>query len=510
MKHIAAAILLSIAIAAGALAGPVPPGTAYTLAEYRGQATVERMLDCGGIPHFFGFHPEEEAAFGEFLRDRDIAYTTVIFNSRPPRETTFYAFSPDDRQAFFELLAAESWTNEPDTPEGWQVVVPPSGSFRYCIASIDGKTAVSENPDALRAALALPPSLPARIPAEGGIAVQIRPDCLQGSAFDPERVALARRNVDALSAGLGLDGDTFALHAVLAPLPGTDLADYFRSCGPISPATACVNLPGAIAFYADGPAPVESWGAGMPAFMAALDRRLAGQSSSIALFPPAESATPGTIPLPRVLAFTGLADLPTARPALLSLFARHSDALSLASAPSYRDIPVDTLAIASSDALLAFLSRHIPNSASLAFIGAFAELNPTVSLAWLPDGLLLAANDADDSLLHAAIDAALDGTATPFEEPPAFRAAYPEPDGPATAVAHLDLPALLALLPPQIASFVPEIPDPCSIDFFAYIADDGSLAARPHGHACGTRTERTDCRDAQTNAVGLWRHRGFT
>lgn len=476
MKHLAT-VLLSLALAAGALAEPIPPGTAYTLAEYRGHAAVERILERGGVPFSFDFHPEEAAVAG-FLRDRDIAYTIVRFDFGSHPETTFYSFSPEDRQAFFDLLDAESWTREPDTPEGWQVLVPPSASFRYHIASIDGKTVISEDPDALRAALDLYPSLPARIPAEGGIAVQIRPDCLQGSAFDPDRIALARRNVDALSAGLGLDSDTFALHAVLAPLPGTDLADYFRSCGPISPATACVNLAGAIAFYADGPAPIESWDAGTPVFVIALDRRLADQSSSIALFPPAESVAPGTIPLPRVLAFTGLADLPTARSSLLSLFASHSDALSLASAPPYRDIPVDTLAIASSDALLAFLSRHIPNSASLAFIGAFAELNPTVSLAWLPDGLLLAANDADDSLLHAAIDAALDGTATPFEATPAFRAAYPEPDGPACAIAHLDLPALLAGLPRQISSFLPAIPDPCSIDFFAYLAADGSLAAR--------------------------------
>ncbi|MBR6022894.1 MAG: hypothetical protein IK066_10830, partial [Kiritimatiellae bacterium] len=219
MKHIVAAILLSIAIAAGAPAGPVPPGTAYTLVECRGQDSVERMLDRGGIPDPFGFHPEE-AAFRGFLRDRDIAHTTVLFTAGPFPETTFYSFSPDDRQAFFELLAAESWTNEPDTPEGWQVVVPPSGSFRYCIASVDGKTAVSENPDALRAALDLQPSLPDSLPAEGDIAGQIRSDCLQDSAFDPDRMALVRRNVDSLSAGLGLDGDTLALHAVLAPVPG--------------------------------------------------------------------------------------------------------------------------------------------------------------------------------------------------------------------------------------------------------------------------------------------------
>ena len=84
MKHIAAAILLSIAIAAGAPAGPVPPGTAYTVIECRSQAAAERMFDRTGIPELFSFHPEE-APILEFLRGREIAYTSVIFNSRPPQ-----------------------------------------------------------------------------------------------------------------------------------------------------------------------------------------------------------------------------------------------------------------------------------------------------------------------------------------------------------------------------------------------------------------------------------------
>ncbi len=484
MKHIAAAILLSIAIAAGAPAGPVPPGTAYTVIECRSQAAAERMFDRTGIPELFSFHPEE-APILEFLRGRDIAYTSVIFNSRPPQETDFHSFSPDDRQAFFELLAAESWTNEPDAPEGWQVVVPPSGSFRYCIAAADGKTAVSENPDALRAALDLQPSLPASLPAEGDIAGQIRPDCLQDSAFDPDRVALVRRNVDSLSAGLGLDGDTLALHAVLAPVPGSDLVGYYRSLGgPIPPSTACVNLPGAVAFYADAsdPSLPDAFrNVAAPSFMAGVDRRRAGQPSSIALFPPAGSDAPGTLPLPRAVAFAGLVDTPTARTALLSLFARHSDTASLVPAAPHRDIPVDTLAVADPVAFARHLDKFGGGGGATPcaiLAQGLAAGKITLSLAWLPDGLLLAANDADFSLLHAAIDAALDGTATPFDQTPAFRAAYPEPDAPACAIAHLDLPALLAGLPQQIASFIPAIPDPCSIDFFGYIADDGSLAAR--------------------------------
>ncbi|MBR4190471.1 MAG: hypothetical protein IKQ55_10985 [Kiritimatiellae bacterium] len=484
MKHLATVLLLSLALAAGALAEPIPPGTAYTLAEYRGHAAVERILERGGVPFSFDFHPEEAAVAG-FLRDRDIAYTIVRFDFGSHPETTFCSFSPEDRQAFFDLLDAESWTREPDTPEGWQVLVPPSASFRYHIASIDGKTVISEDPDALRAALDLYPSLPARIPAEGGIAGQIRPDCLQDSAFDPDRVALARRNVDSLSAGLGLDGDTLALHAVLAPVPGSDLVGYYRSLGgPIPPSTACVNLPGAVAFYADASDPSLPdvfRDTAAPAFVAGIDRRRAGQPSSIALFPPAGTDAPGTLPLPRAVAFAGLVDTPTARPALLSLFARHSDTASLVPAAPHRDILVDTLTVADPVAFARHLDQLCGGGGATPcaiLAQGLAAGQITLSLAWLPDGILFAANDAGSDLLHAAIDAALDGTATPFEETPAFRAAYPGPDGPACAIAHLDLPALLAALPPQIASLLPAIPDPCSIDCLSYIATDGTLAAR--------------------------------
>ena len=482
MKKLPATLLAAAIAATLAHAAPIRPGTPYTLDEIRGYATLERTLDRLGIELARQYHPEEAPVYS-FLRDRDIADTTLNFDPFASASPVhFLSLSPADRQAFLDLLAAESWSNEPDTPEGWQVFVPPTAPFRYYIASADRKTAFSKDPDALRAALDLYPSIPALLPAEGDLVKQYRPDFLKpsrGTPFlTPDVISLFRRHVDTVTAGLGIDADTLALQAVLTPLPASKLADLLASCGPIPPSTACVNLPGAIACLAFGTAPtpdanlplsplpfsgLENW----------CDRFNVNQPSSAALYPP---AAPGA--LPRALAFTGLNDLPEARTALLDLLARHADAIALASPSPHRNIAIDTLSIASPDALAALLETAGLTPYTARARSNFAAALSPISLAWLPDGLLVAVNDDASALLSAAIDAALDGTATPFESTPAFRAAYPYPDGPAFAIAHLDLPALLDLLPWKLEFKDEPLPTPCPIDLFAYIASDASLVTR--------------------------------
>ncbi len=487
MKKLPATLLAAALAANLAAAAPIRPGTPYALEEIRGQATLERTLDRLGIELEIRHHPEEAPVFA-FLRDRDIADTSLqfdYFTSAPP--VHFLALSPDDRQAFLDLLAAESWSNEPDTPEGYQVFVPPPAPFRYYIAAADRNTVLSKDPDALRAALDLYPSIPALLPAEGDIVKQYRPDFLKpsrGTPFlTPDTISLFRHHVDTVTSGLGIDADTLALQAVLPPLPASKLADLLASCGPIPPSTACVNLPGAIASFAAGPVPA------LPASplvgpAGAFDRYLENQPFSATLYPPA-----APVSLPRALAFFGLNDLPDARSALHALLARHPDALSLASPDPYRDIAVDTLSIASPasrtpsaasiDAPLDDLFGSNPPAWAL-LADSLASPNLPISLAWLPDGLLIAVNDPDSALLHAAIDATLDGglATRQFEQSPAFRAAYPYPDGPALVVAHLDLPAILDLLPVKLVFKDTPLPDPCPIDLFAYIASDSSLVTR--------------------------------
>ncbi|MBR6023116.1 MAG: hypothetical protein IK066_11950, partial [Kiritimatiellae bacterium] len=114
MKHALPATLLAAALAAPlAHAAPIRPGTPYTLDEIRGYATLERTLDRLGIELARQYHPEE-APVDSFLRDRDIADTTLQFDPFASASPVhFLSLSPADRQAFLDLLAAESWSNEP-------------------------------------------------------------------------------------------------------------------------------------------------------------------------------------------------------------------------------------------------------------------------------------------------------------------------------------------------------------------------------------------------------------
>ncbi|MBQ7252560.1 MAG: hypothetical protein IJS32_08175 [Kiritimatiellae bacterium] len=472
-------ILLSLVLSATAFAAPIPPGTPCTLHEIRGHAALERAAARIGILQFQFQFPDEEATVLDFLRNHDVVDTTVNFHltgSQP--KAHFLALSPADRQAFLDLLSAESRTREPDTPEGFQVFVPPSTAFRYHIAAVDGKTAFAKDPDALRAALDLYPSLPDRLPADGDIAFQFGGEEVMRTSFlSPSLTAEIQGNVDTLAVGFGTDADSLALHAILAPRTTSQLAAHLRSCGPIPPSTACVNLPGAIAFFAEGPAPTpfsSSFGTQESAFLSALARRTGNQPFSAAFHPP---ATPGAFP--RILGFQGLNDLHTARSALHSLFARHSDAFALVSSPSHRGIPVDTLYASDPDAIADFLethlghNRHNPEARAL-ILRSFATGRRGLSFAWLPEGLLFSLNDAGDTLLHSAIDAALDGTATPFEQTPAF----PEPDGPAHVLARLDLPTIAPFLPSPFDSLCRQVPASCPVDLFACVAPDGSLVIR--------------------------------
>lgn len=484
MKHLLPAMLLSLS--ASAFAAPIPPGTPYTLHEIRGHAAFERSCARIGILEFRFQFPDEEAPILDFLRNHDVVDTTVNFHLTGSKPTVHVlSLSPADRQAFLDLFAAESWTREPDTPEGWQVFVPPSAAFRYHIAAVDGKTVFSRDPDALRAALGLYPSLPDRLPVDGDIVFQFgAEEVMHTSGLPPAIAAEIQGNIDTLTVGLGTDAESLALHAILVPRPLSKLAAQLRSHGPIPPSTACVNLPGAISFFAEGPArnPSSSafGGAGVPsAFSSAVVRRTYNQPFSAAFYPP---ATPGAFP--RILVFQGINDLPTARSALRSLFARHADAFALVSAPSHRGIPVDTLYASDPDAVADLLethlghNRHNPEARAL-ILRSFATGRRILSFGWLPEGLLFTLNDdAGDALLHSAIDAALDGTATPFGETPAFRAAFPEPGGPAQALARLDLPAIAPLLPSPFDSICRQVPASCPVDLFAWTAPDASLVLR--------------------------------
>ena len=449
------------------------PTDATLLLERRGEATVQHTLDRLGFPTL-GVWRHDAASFADFFHTRDASSIAIV--PIVGLGTDIYSLSPSDRDAYFALYASESWSNEPDTPEGWQVFTPPSRAFTNYVASVNDKLVASESPVTLQAALDLLPTLPALLPAEGDLVAQIDGDniaLLLGGG--PTRQAIPR-NVATFTAGLGLDGDTAALQTVVAPVPGSKLADFQAGCAPIPPATACVNLPGALAFYAEGPCP-DLRDLFPDAFdddpvATALERYSSHQPASFAFFPP---ASPGC---PRALAYTGINDPAALRAALLDLLSRRADAIAVATDASHRDVPVDTLSIADPIALQDLLATQFGPNPQYALIPYIQQaLDPTLSLAWLPDALLVAFNDADSALLHPALDALLDGglSARQFEQSPAFQSAFPYPDAPAHALAHLDLDALL----PAYSIELPlALPTPCPLDLFAYIASDASLVLR--------------------------------
>lgn len=464
----AAATLLGLAYAAPSSDDPTLPGTPFLLCDIRGQGSAEGTLDRLGIPESFNFHPEE-AVVRDFLRDRDIACSAIVFGVRRPKPVSFFpSLSVADRKAFSGLLAANSWSREPPTPEGFKVVAPPVRKFRYYITASGGNAVVSEDPAALRAALTLFPGGPGGLPVEGDIAVQIPTEIIKQPSAKTTAFGgfLEQCLVDRLAVGIGIDdgtgpdGGTAFLHALFSPRPGARLAEGLRASGPIPPSAACVNLPGSVAFLAKAPGGAKA----SPASPAA-------QPFSLAVFPSSRPDAP-----PSVLAYLGLDDPPAARETLL---AACPPSLAVTPAAPHRGIAVDTFSVTDPGALSSLLSARIGSFPASGIFGeGLASGELPLSLAWLPDGLLLAFNDPGSALLPAAIDAALDGTAVPFENTAAFRDAFPVPDGPAFAIVHLDLPALLPLLPSEVTAFLPSIPPPCPVDLFACNAPDGSLVLR--------------------------------
>ena len=161
----ALAVFARAGFAAAVPSAAVPP----VLIEARSLATVFRTLDRLGVPFSSvcdqTMHPED-APFRDFVLDRDIA-EFYIGPAADGQSAGISACSPADRDALFALYASEGWSREPDTPEGFQVFVPPSRTYTNYHATVGNKLLSAESPEALRAALDVLPTLPAILPAEG-------------------------------------------------------------------------------------------------------------------------------------------------------------------------------------------------------------------------------------------------------------------------------------------------------------------------------------------------------
>ncbi|MBR4190230.1 MAG: hypothetical protein IKQ55_09750 [Kiritimatiellae bacterium] len=438
-----AALALAAVRAGGADGSPADRAPVRLLLEVRGEAEAMAAYERLGIPVVVGFGPEQRD-FRDFSVSRNLAY--FAYGTFPGHLADIRTLSPEDRDAFLALYADGNWTGGPETPEGFRTFSAPSGAFTDYVAEVGGKWVASSDPGVLREALALLPSLPVTLPAEGVLACRVSGADLASTA-NSRNAARVRENLATLTAGLGLDGDTAAFHALAESLPGSGMASALGACGPVPAAAACVNLHGAFGFYVQG--------AGSPVMRG----KEAAHGFAVAVYPP---VGPARMPTPRVLAYIGdPGGEEQARTRRETAAALHTESTT------YRGIPVDEVPAASAAVLMraAACACGVPEDAAALMPGA------SVRFAWLPAGDLMAVNDEGGALLHAAIDAALDGTAIPFAAPPAFPAA----DGPVPALAHLDLAVLAPMLPVQLPFAVPA---PCPVDLMARVLPGGTMEVR--------------------------------
>jgi hypothetical protein len=437
------AVLPAVLVALGASAAPEGRPSARLLLELRGEATAQSTLDRLGLPSLLETRPEE-LPFRDFFLSRNLS--AFVAGPFPGHPATIRTLAPDERDALPALYASGNWSRGPDTPEGFQSFVPPSAAFTNFVSAVGGKWVSSEDPNALRDAIEAISTLPATLPAEGDLAIRFSGADFATTA-SPGNAERIRRNLGTFTAGLGLDGHDAVFHALLEPVPGSGLADTLGACGPVPAAAACVNLPGSFAFHVQGP--------GSPV----VRDKDAAHGFAVSFFPPSR---PERVPRGRLLFF--YAD--PARETQLRDRRKTADTFAVVST-AYRGIPVDTVPAASADILMQAIARSlgIPEQSAALFP------RPVLRFAWLPGGHLLAVNDDDSYLLHAAIDAALDGTAIPFWDSSSF----PVSGDPVPLLAHLDLGVIAPLLSVTLPF---EIPSSCPVDLLARMTPGGTLDVR--------------------------------
>lgn len=306
-------------------------------------------------------------------------------------------------------------------------------------------------------------SLPASIPAEGTFAVYFT-NLATRAHYHNDPIEAFLSFFSTLAIGVGSDDDTLALHIVLAPPPGSPLADWLRAIPPVPPSTACLNLPDALATFALAP---------LPPFPADLlekmespnAHRLSGHAFAAALFPPPD--------LPRevfaTLFYASAADPVAPFRTLDAWFGGLSTNRIHGNTVIYIPATLPTNAVSprphTGDFLRDMLTQIMP------------------LIVPLPSGIL-AAGHVPSATVDAAIDAALDGGSTrPFDQSPSFRAAFPAPDAPPIAILHADLRAIRnsyqisrGLL--SFDTIKDENGPPFPLDAYAYVTPDASLVLR--------------------------------
>ncbi|NCA81687.1 MAG: hypothetical protein EOM72_02940 [Opitutae bacterium] len=391
---------------------------------------------------------------------------------------------------YLAALGQAGWRNESETAGGIEHFIPPAGSgvaWDEVYFLKRGSTLLAgRNAEDVRTADAALATLPPILPAEGDVALQIRPAALMAAfgpkvmeqmdaAFDAptgapaESAAMgklsvrgymaAARQLEECTLGLGVADGNLNLHTRAVPVAGSTLEKWFATVRKPSAAAAVVNLPGALF--------VETMHLGdpnllAPAYIQYLEELmgLMPQKPSadfmktyaenaktcwaqmtgdlgIALLPPTKEN-----PL-RFVEYVGLKDSAPLRALTRQMVQSVNDLMKTLSGdtrmPSpfqldlafgepreYREIPVDRLTyrLTPGEPIKAMWPEGLPT-----------ELN--IEMAWVPGGVLASAGEA--ALTDLMVDRTLDGAAAPVSDLSSWKAFYPTPEPGLVDLSHIAL-----------------------------------------------------------------------
>jgi len=413
----------------------------------------------------------------------------VAFRSDRPRGGWAVLLPVENEGAdYFASLGQNGWKNETETADGIQHFIAPPGVFVpvpdvYFLTR--GATLVAAgNVDDVRRAEALRPSLPPILPAEGDVALQIRPAALaeafgpqiaermSGAFKDPELPAqaaamgalyaqaylAAARQIRECTLGLGVADGKLNLHVRVAPVPETAFSRWVATVRPPAAAANVVALPEALAVeilnlgdlrealqayfrFSEKMLELLPAGADPAAFRPYVESEKAAYAQlagdvGFALLPPTKEA-----PL-RLVQYAALKDAAAVR-GLLPELVRGANEMASVLAESGEELPFRIeLALGEPREFRGIAVDRLTYAFRLD--GEMAALWPAavptkfaIELAWVPGGLLATVGDA--ALTDTLVDRALAGDAAPLTARPAWQALYPEPDARLVDTAHVAL-----------------------------------------------------------------------
>ena len=432
---------------------------------------------------------------------------------------------------YLSSLGQSGWSSEPGAQGGIVKLTAPDSTFlpwRELFVLRQGSVVVAgKSEQDVLAGSSLLGSLPPVLPAEGVVAKLIRPSAIVdafrpqigeamdtalhgGGAGSSEAIEVAQayvngylalaEQIDEIALGIGIADGNMNLHGRLAPVKGSLIAQWMGTVGSPSPATAVVNLPGAlfvetanlgnIDLLADpyfkflenmlGAFPEVLGAENFKSYFDGLRQSWAQFNGDfgIALLPPTRQN-----PL-RMAEYAALKDPSAVRGQIAPLVANANRmieaamamedgapvaiSLSQEEAREYKGIPVDRLRY-----------RIQPGEEVQAFWPADRAIDIELELAWLPNGVLAGIGGTD--ITETLIDRALGGNNMPVESLDAWKAFYPTPDRylvDATHIAAFDaLRTYLALFDSVSGEeSAKSIPDgPGNVASLSYLAMDGLM-----------------------------------